>query len=127
MQRCFVDVEQRPTQAATPDTWGGCLAVETETGTAVGSCGFKGPPDAQGHVEIAYLTYPGYEGQGHATRMAQHLIQHAAQRDGVSRIIAHTLPEPNASTRVLEKAGMTKVGGVKDPDDGAVWRWEMRL
>jgi hypothetical protein len=29
-------------------------AVERATGTAVGACSFKGPPDADGVVELAY-------------------------------------------------------------------------
>jgi len=44
----------------------------------------------------------------------------------VLRVIAHTLPETNASTRVLEKVGMNFVGEVIDPDDGRVWRWQMQ-
>lgn len=43
---------------------------------------------------------------------------------GVKRIVAHTLPQANASTRVLEKNGMQFVGAVHDPDDGQVWRWQ---
>jgi hypothetical protein len=30
----------------------------------------------------------------------------------------------NASTRILERIGMTLIGEVVDPDDGLVWRWE---
>src|SRR3712207_7520999 len=32
----------------------------------VGSCAFKGPPTADGTVEIAYYTFGPYEGQGYA-------------------------------------------------------------
>jgi RimJ/RimL family protein N-acetyltransferase len=39
-------------------------------------------------------------------------------------IRAHTMPEQNASTRVLEKCGFRWLGEVVDPEDGAVWRWE---
>ncbi len=37
---------------------------------------------------------------------------------------AHTLPAPNASTRVLAKCGFERTGEVEDPEDGLVWRWE---
>jgi RimJ/RimL family protein N-acetyltransferase len=43
-----------------------------------------------------------------------------------SLIRAHTLPEMNASCRVLEKAGFKRLGEVIDPEDGLVWRWERR-
>ena len=41
----------------------------------------------------------------------------------VATVVAHTSPEPNASTRILEKIGMTFTGD--DIEDGdPVWRWE---
>jgi RimJ/RimL family protein N-acetyltransferase len=40
----------------------------------VGTCAFKAPP--QGNcVEIAYFTFPEYEGKGIATRMSQALVK----------------------------------------------------
>ena len=38
----------------------------------------------------------------------------------------HTLPTPNASTRVLLKCGFQRKGEIVDPEDGLVWRWERR-
>jgi RimJ/RimL family protein N-acetyltransferase len=58
--------------------------------------------------------------------MARKLIALANGSPNVRKIIAHTLPETSASTRVLEKVGMTYVGEVIDPEDGRVWRWELR-
>lgn len=40
---------------------------------------------------------------------------------------AHTLPEVNASTRVLEKCGFRHAAEIHDPVDGPVWRWELDL
>ena len=40
---------------------------------------------------------------------------------------AHTLPHENASTRVLTKCKFSCVGEVMGPEDGLVWRWELRL
>lgn len=51
-------------------------------------------------------------------------LSEAHGADPARRTRAHTLPERNASTRVLEKCGFTLVGEVVDPDDGVVWRWE---
>lgn len=105
--------------------WGGYFAVDEGTNEVVGSCAFKTPPTEDGAVEIAYFTYPGFEGRGYATGMATKLIALALSAANVTRVIAHTLPEPNASTRVLAKVGMTFVGEVMDPDDGRVWRWQV--
>ena len=107
--------------------WSGYFVVDEDTREVVGSCAFKGPPTADGIVEIAYFTYPGFEGRGYATAMATKLIALASGSPAVRRVIAHTLPEPNASTRVLHKAGMTFAGEVIDPDDGRVWRWQSPL
>ena len=106
--------------------WGGYIVVDTDTREVVGSCAFKGPPTDDGTVEIAYFTYPGFEGKGYATSMARKLINLATQSSEISRVIAHTLPEKNASTRVLEKAEMHLVGEVDDPEDGRVWRWQLQ-
>lgn len=105
--------------------WGGYFVVDEATHEVVGSCAFKAPPTDDGSVEIAYFTYPGFEGRGYATAMASQLIALARTSSAVRQIIAHTLPETNASTRVLQRAGMTFVGEVMDPHDGRVWRWQV--
>lgn len=104
--------------------WGGYFVIDTETREVVGSCAFKGEPTEEGIVEIAYFTYPDFQGQGYATSMAYKLIDLAAGSTSVRQVIAHTLPQANASTRVLEKVAMSFVGEVVDPDDGRVWRWQ---
>ena len=90
----------------------------------IGSAGFKGPPDAQGMVEIAYGVDPSCQGQGFATEAAGALLRYAAADPRVRLLRAHTLPEANASTRVLGKCGFVHIGEVVDPEDGPVWRWE---
>lgn len=107
--------------------WDGYFVIDAQSRDVVGSCAFKGEPTADGTVEIAYFTYPGFEGEGYATAMAAKLCALAGTSPAVKLIIAHTLPEASASTRVLEKCGMTFVGEVNDPEDGRVWRWEKEL
>jgi RimJ/RimL family protein N-acetyltransferase len=100
----------------------GYFVFEGESQQMVGTCSFKGRP-VEGVVEIAYYTLPGYEGRGIATEMAKFLLDRAAAMAEVTTVIAHTMPEPNASTRVLEKIGMSFAGD--DTEDGEpVWRWE---
>jgi RimJ/RimL family protein N-acetyltransferase len=99
--------------------WGCFLAVDEAGGQVVGTCAYKGGPAADGSVEVAYRTFPPFEGLGYATGMAAAL----AARAGPRRVLAHTLPERNASCRVLEKAGFIWAGEVIDAEDGLVWRW----
>ena len=106
-----------------PDPWGSYLAREGET--YVGTCAFKSAPDANGTVEIAYGTFPVYEGRGYATAMAGMLTRIAFEA-GAPLVIAHTLPEENASNRGLRRNGFTSAGEVVDPEDGPVWRWEKK-
>jgi RimJ/RimL family protein N-acetyltransferase len=104
--------------------WGGYLAIDEVQRSVVGTCAYKGGPK-DGTVEIAYFTFPGFEGHGYATAMARRLIECAKESHEVTRIIARTLPELSASTTILKKIGMRLVGDVVDPDDGTVWEWEL--
>jgi uncharacterized protein (DUF849 family)/RimJ/RimL family protein N-acetyltransferase len=104
--------------------WAGYLAVDASRRVVIGTCAYKGPPDADGMVEVAYFTFPSWEGRGYATAMASALRDLAA-RSGVVRVVrAHTLPETNASGHILRKLGFRFVGEAVDPDDGLVWRWD---
>lgn len=111
--------------ATSADPWiHGFVLVQRTAEVVVGSCGFKGPPTADGVVEIAYGVAPGHQGKGYATEAAEALVSYAFSNKEVRLVRAHTLPDANASTRVLAKCGFRKIGVVVDPDDGPVWRWE---
>ena len=111
--------------AGTADLWTlGFAIVHRATGVVMGTCGFKGPPGTNGIVEIAYGVAPDHQGKGYATEAAEALVAYAFGMDQVRVVRAHTLPEANASTRVLVKSGFQPVGEVIDPEDGLVWRWE---
>jgi RimJ/RimL family protein N-acetyltransferase len=75
-------------------------------------------------VEIAYGIAPEHQGKGYATEAAAALTDYAFRQREVRAVRAHTLPENNASTRVLTKCGFRRVGEVIEPEDGLVWRWE---
>ncbi len=102
----------------------GFVMVHRTSGAVIGNCGYKSPPDPDGIVEIAYGVDPEHQGRGHATESAQAMVKYAFASGCVRIVRAHTLPEQNASTRVLTKCGFEYVGEVIDPDDGLVWRWE---
>ena len=109
----------------TPADWFGYLVVEGESQQMVGTCSFKGPPVDQA-LEIAYFTFPDFEGRGIGTAMAQFLLERAAQLPGVTAVIAHTQPGSSASTRTLEKVGMKLVGSALE-DGAEVWLWRKEL
>jgi ribosomal-protein-alanine N-acetyltransferase len=113
-------------QSRDPDPWRfGFAVIHEEARSVIGMASFKGPPDSEGSVEVAYAIAPAFEGRGYATRAARALVDFAFGSASVERVRAHTLPTPNASTRVLAKCGFEHVGDVVDPSDGPVWRWEL--
>jgi RimJ/RimL family protein N-acetyltransferase len=93
-------------------------------GKPIGTCGFKSPP-SDGRVEIAYFTFPDFEGRGFASAMAARLVAIARSHDSSVVVTAQTLPERNASHRILEKLGFRHVGVVDHPEDGTVWEWRL--
>jgi len=103
--------------------WGTFFACAPDTRAVFGACGFKAPPNEERTVEIAYFTFPPFEGRGFASTMATWLTSCAKASPAVDYVIAHTLPEWNASGRVLEKCGFRRDGELVDPEDGLVWRW----
>lgn len=104
--------------------WWTQLFIMPETSELVGLGGYKGAP-VEGVVEFGYSIAPKYRGQGLATEAARVLIARAFAEPVVSRVIAHTLAEPNASNRLLQRCGLQMTGAVVDPDDGPIWRWEI--
>lgn len=88
----------------------------------MGFGGFVGEPDAAGSIEIGYLTFPAFEGQGVASAIAGEMVA-IARREGLKAVVAHTLPMENSSTTVLRRNGFVRDGEAQDPDEGTVWRW----
>lgn len=102
--------------------WVGYLA--DRDGDVVGACAFKSPPQ-DGRVEIAYMTFPEYEGRGIAAEMARQLVQTARQAQPSLTVIAQTLPAEGASTAILRKLGFSFETELQHPDDGLLWQWAL--
>jgi RimJ/RimL family protein N-acetyltransferase len=110
-----------------PDPWRcGFTLFDRVSGTPVGGCAFKAPPDADGLVEIAYGVDEPHRGRGLATEAAAALVRFALEQPGVRGVRAHTRADNPASMRILEKCGLAPLGEVVDPEDGPVLRWELQ-
>ncbi len=106
------------------DVWALSFGVaDGATGGEVGVCTFKGPPDADGVVEVAYGIDADHQRKGYASEATAALVAFAFGR-GVRVVRGHTKPDNVASIRVLEKCGFRPLGLVIDPDDGEVLRFE---
>lgn len=94
------------------------LIVDDASLTALGVVGFKGLPDADGAVEIAYAIAPAWRGQGRAEEAARTLIAWAFT-DPRCRAVTATGVRPDnlASQAVLAKLGMARLTATASGQD----------
>jgi [ribosomal protein S5]-alanine N-acetyltransferase len=111
--------------SAASNLWWMYFFIHKASATLIGNGGFKGAPDETGMVEIGYAIAPDFQNQGLATEAAKGFINFAWADENVKMIDAHTLAEPNASTKVLQKCGMRKIGEKFDEEDGDLWHWRI--
>jgi [ribosomal protein S5]-alanine N-acetyltransferase len=107
------------------EEWGMHLFVYIPDNKLIGCGGYKGAPDAGGMVEFGYSVAPSYENRGLASEAARALVDRAFADRRVQIVDAHTLAEWNASTTILQKCGLAKIGEKHDPDDGDIWHWRL--
>ena len=106
--------------------WLTYFPIHKKDNKLIGSGGYKGRPTNEGTVELGYEIAFEYRNRGLATEMAKGLIENAFKDSRVSSIIAHTLRQENPSTKVLTKCGFDKIEEINDPDDGLMWKWELK-
>lgn len=88
------------------------VVADGGTGEVIGNCGlvlveWEGPD-----VELAYMIRRDRWGEGLATEAAAACLEHGLGPLGLERVIGLAYPENIASHRVMEKAGMRRVGVV---------------
>jgi RimJ/RimL family protein N-acetyltransferase len=83
--------------------------------TAVGVCGFKGPPDDEGTVELGYGVLEEHRRQGYAVEAVRALLDAAFDDVRVTRVAAETLPELEPSIGVLRRCGFHLRGEGSEP------------
>jgi RimJ/RimL family protein N-acetyltransferase len=114
------------TESEEENNWWTYFPVHKQDNKLIGSGGYKGKPATDGTVELGYEIAPEYRNRGIATEMTKGLIENAFRDERVKSIIAHTLGQDNPSTKVLQKCGFKKVEEINDPDDGLIWKWELK-
>jgi len=73
--------------------------------TPIGMCGLI-KRDTLPDVDIGYALLQRYHGKGYAHEAAAGMIEHARGKHGLTRIVAITNPDNEASGKVLTKIGM---------------------
>ncbi len=79
-------------------------------GVVVGECGWFGPPDAEGVVDLGYGLAPSARGRGIATEAVALLLAWARQQ-GALQARAEVLPGNEGSLRLLSRLAFRDVGG----------------
>ena len=97
------------------------LALRTADRALIGDMGFHGPPDEQGTVEIGYSIARAHRRQGYASEGVRGLVAWAFAQPRVRRIIARCEFDNAGSIRILERAGLRRIG-----TRGELLLWELR-
>lgn len=99
------------------------FAIADGSGYLLGSCGLHRRLDADG-LEIGYWVRAGRTGAGVATSAARALVRAAAHVDGISYVEIRHDRANEASGRVAQKAGFSRVDEPASGRPGAevVWR-----
>src|SRR5688572_16364113 len=116
----------RLTESEEEKNWWTYFPIHKQDNKLIGSGGYKGQPTPDGTVELGYEIAPDYRNQGLATEMTKGLMENAFRDERVNTIVAHTLGQNNPSTKVLQKCGFEKVDEINDPEDGLIWKWEVK-
>jgi RimJ/RimL family protein N-acetyltransferase len=90
------------------------------SGQVIGGCGFLGPPNSSGSVEIGYGLAPSHRGKGIATEAVRGLVEQAWKDRVVKQVFAIADDENEPSQGVLRRAGFQHVDS-----DGNQLRWEV--
>ena len=96
------------------EPWRMYYMVVHEPPTAIGTCGFHGPPDLSGCVEVGYSVLPEFQGRGLASEAVMKLIGIGFEY-GALEVAAETYPVLAPSLRVMQKCGMSLVGAGGSP------------
>jgi RimJ/RimL family protein N-acetyltransferase len=75
----------------------------------IGTAGFKGPPGADGRVEVGYGVVEDHQRLGYASEATSALVDHAFAR-GVRTVLAHTFERLTPSIGVLNACGFRRAG-----------------
>jgi [ribosomal protein S5]-alanine N-acetyltransferase len=108
--RAFLDLTARKYQGGGEPDWG---MVYKGDGRLVGTCGFVGWSREHARAELGYVLNRSYRGRGLAPEAVRAMIAFGFEEMDLNRVEARCVAENTASARVMEKAGMTYEGTLR--------------
>jgi ribosomal-protein-alanine N-acetyltransferase len=94
-------------------------------GKLVGNCGFKGPPGADGMVEIGYSVVEAEQRKGFGSAAIALLLRYAFRDPRVTVVTAETVPELVASQGVLTHSGFSLISRTPNDEFGEILRYSI--
>jgi len=110
--RSIADAKGFVESAPTSEEHGYAVTIG-DTDIPIGGCGIR-PRFDQRKGEIGYILHKGVWGRGYATELARELIRYGFEELKLGRVYARTDERNVGSIRVLEKAGMTYEGILRE-------------
>ena len=95
------------------------LMIHQQNNIIIGDIGFKGVPTENGLLEVGYITYPEFMGNGYMTEALKALTYWGFSQPGVKIILAETNKSNIASQRVLNKSDFMQFA---ETDEMFWWR-----
>ena len=108
--RAFLDLTVRKYEGGGEPDWG---MVYKGDGRFVGTCGFVGWSREHARAEMGYVLNPRYRGRGLVPEAVRAMIAFGFEKMDLNRVEARCVVENTASARVMEKAGMTYEGTLR--------------
>jgi [ribosomal protein S5]-alanine N-acetyltransferase len=99
------------------------LMVLRDERCAIGSVDMKGPPGADGTVDMGWGVESTYRDRGFATEAAQGVLAWVFGQPGVRRVTARIQPENLPSIRVARRLGLRQTAE-RHPEQGIIWEIE---
>ncbi|MDQ2985154.1 MAG: GNAT family N-acetyltransferase [Armatimonadota bacterium] len=108
----IADSREFLSRAPTSEEYGFAVTVDDDD-IAVGGCGIRPTPQHR-KAEVGYILHKSIWGNGYATELTRELIRHGFEDLNLGRIYARTDERNIGSVRVMEKAGMTYEGVLRE-------------
>jgi ribosomal-protein-alanine N-acetyltransferase len=99
----------------------------TGDGRLVGTCGYKGPPDANGEVEIGYAVIESEQRKGYASGAVNLLVDRAFRDPRVTAVTAETIGPLVGSQAVLARCGFRLIASIPNEEYGEILRYARQL
>jgi [ribosomal protein S5]-alanine N-acetyltransferase len=96
-----------------------------ESGDLIGNCGIRRSAAWSHDAEIGYELAPDQWGKGYATEAVGEILRFGFEELGLHRIAAWTVADNAASARVLEKAGFSLEGRLRDRESFKGQYWDV--